>query len=54
MIPLGIMTTYPAEALLGTLSLQTALLSAAGALGFAAASRAVWKRAIGRYTSASS
>ena len=53
-IPLGIMTTYPAEALLGTLSLQTALLSVVGAIGFAVASRAVWTRAIGRYTSASS
>ena len=53
-IPLGIMTTYPAEALLGTLSLQTALLSAAGALTFALISRAVWTRALGRYTSASS
>jgi ABC-2 type transport system permease protein len=53
-IPLGIMTTYPAEALLGTLSLQTALLSAVGAIAFALISRAVWTRAIGRYTSASS
>jgi ABC-2 type transport system permease protein len=53
-IPIGIMTTYPAEALLGTLSLRTALLAVAGALGFAVVSRAVWTRAIGRYTSASS
>lgn len=53
-IPLGIMTTYPAEALLGTLSLQTALLSAAGAMAFAFVSRTIWKHALGRYTSASS
>jgi ABC-2 type transport system permease protein len=53
-IPLGIMTTYPAEALLGTLSLRTALLSAAGALTFAFVSRVIWRRALGRYTSASS
>jgi len=53
-IPLGVMTTYPAEALLGTLSLRTGLLSMAGALTFALVSRAVWTRAIGRYTSASS
>jgi ABC-2 type transport system permease protein len=53
-IPLAVMTTYPAEALLGTLSLRTALLSVAGALTFALVSRAVWTRAIGRYTSASS
>jgi len=53
-IPLGIMTTYPAQALLGTLSLRTGLLSIAGSIVFAAMARAVWKKAIGRYTSASS
>jgi ABC-2 type transport system permease protein len=53
-IPLGLMTTYPAEALLGTLALRTALVSVAGTLAFAAIARAVWTRAIGRYTSASS
>lgn len=53
-IPLGLMTTYPAEALLGTLSPSTALFAAAGSLVFAAIARAVWTRAIARYTSASS
>jgi ABC-2 type transport system permease protein len=53
-IPLGLMTTYPAEALLGTLSARTAALSVVGSLIFATAARAVWKRAIARYTSASS
>ncbi len=53
-IPIGIMTTYPAEALLGTLSLQTALLAVGGALAFTLVARVVWTRAIGRYTSASS
>lgn len=53
-IPLGLMTTYPAEALLGTLTWRTGLFSVVGALAFAAASRLVWTRAIGRYTSASS
>lgn len=53
-IPLGIMTTYPAEALLGTLSPVTAVTSVAGAIAFAAIARAIWTRAIGRYTSASS
>jgi ABC-2 type transport system permease protein len=53
-IPLALMTTYPAEALLGTLAPRTAALAVAGSLAFAALARAVWKRAIGRYTSASS
>ncbi|MCC6558312.1 MAG: ABC-2 family transporter protein [Polyangiaceae bacterium] len=53
-IPLALMTTYPAEALLGTLAPRTAALSALGAAAFALLARGVWKRAIGRYTSASS
>ena len=53
-IPLTIMTTYPAEALLGTLALRTAALSLCGSAAFAIAARAVWQRAIGHYTSASS
>jgi ABC-2 type transport system permease protein len=53
-IPLGLMTTYPAEALLGALAPRTALLSALGSFAFAALARVVWTRAIRRYTSASS
>jgi ABC-2 type transport system permease protein len=53
-IPLALMTTYPAEAILGRLSSRTAALSIAGALAFALAARLVWTRAISRYTSASS
>lgn len=53
-IPLALMTTYPAEALLGRIEARTAALSIAGALAFALASRLLWTRAIGRYTSASS
>ena len=60
-IPIGLMTTYPAQALLGWLDpgsgglgLRTAGLSALGALAFAALARAVWTQAIARYTSASS
>lgn len=53
-IPLGLMTTYPAEALLGSLAPRTALFSVAGTLAFATVARTVWTRAIGRYTSASS
>jgi ABC-2 type transport system permease protein len=53
-IPLAVMTTYPAEALLGTLRGTTALLSIGGSMIFAVLARAVWKRAIRHYTSASS
>ena len=53
-IPLALMTTFPAEALLGRLPPATLALSAAGTVAFAALTRAVWMRAIARYTSASS
>jgi ABC-2 type transport system permease protein len=53
-IPLGLMTTYPAEALLGALDLRTAGFAALGTIAFAAVARLTWTRAIGRYTSASS
>lgn len=53
-IPIALMTTYPAEALLGRLALRTALLAIVGSVVFALIGRLVWTRAIGRYTSASS
>jgi ABC-2 type transport system permease protein len=53
-IPLAVMTTFPAQALLGTLSLRTTALSVLGAASFAIVARLVWVRAIARYTSASS
>jgi ABC-2 type transport system permease protein len=53
-IPLALMTTYPALALLGKLDLATAGAVLCGALAFAGLSRAAWTRSIGRYTSASS
>ncbi len=53
-IPLGLMTTYPAMAILGRLHARTALFAVAGALGFALVARFAWTRAIGHYTSASS
>lgn len=53
-IPLALMTTYPAMALLGTLELSTAFYSLLGALAFAAVSRAVWLGSLSKYTSASS
>ncbi len=51
-IPLAVMTTFPAEALLGRLAPSTLVLSFLGALIFSASARAVWLRSIGHYTSA--
>jgi ABC-2 type transport system permease protein len=52
--PLAVMTTYPAEALLGTLTARDALVALIGGAVFAAVSRWVWRRALALYTSASS
>jgi ABC-2 type transport system permease protein len=51
-LPLGIMTTFPAEALLGRLEYQNALGAGLGALFFFALSRWVWMQSVARYTSA--
>jgi ABC-2 type transport system permease protein len=53
-IPLALMTTYPALAILGRLSAQTAVFALLGAVAFIILSRLIWTRAIGHYTSASS
>ena len=53
-VPLALMTTFPALALLGRLDARTAAAALAGAAGFAVFARAVWVRSIGHYTSASS
>jgi ABC-2 type transport system permease protein len=53
-IPLALMTTYPAEALLGRLPGSTLAFSLLGGAAFAAFARMVWLRSIGHYTSASS
>jgi ABC-2 type transport system permease protein len=53
-IPLALMTTFPAMAVLGTLQARTALFGLGGAILFAAIARVLWRRAIGSYTSASS
>jgi ABC-2 type transport system permease protein len=53
-IPLALMTTYPAMALLGSLDAQTALAALGGALAFFALARLIWRGAIRSYTSASS
>ncbi len=54
-VPLALMTTFPARALLGKdFGPADAAEALVGAVLFAAFSRAVWLRSIGRYTSASS
>ncbi|HVP67003.1 MAG TPA: ABC-2 family transporter protein [Anaeromyxobacteraceae bacterium] len=53
-VPLALMTTFPAEALLGRLPLRTLAFALLGTVVFSACARGVWIRAIGRYTSASS
>ncbi len=51
-VPLAVMTTFPALALLGRLSAAEALGALAGAALFTAMARVVWLRSIGQYTSA--
>lgn len=53
-LPLALMTTYPALALLGKLTLQTLFAAVGGSLAFAAIARLIWIASIRRYTSASS
>ena len=53
-IPLALMTTWPALALLGRLDLATAARALLGSALLGALARVVWLRAIARYTSASS
>lgn len=53
-LPLALMTTYPALALLGRLRTGTALGALAGTVAFAAFARLVWSLSIRKYTSASS
>jgi ABC-2 type transport system permease protein len=53
-IPLALMTTYPALALLGRLTGATAARALAGTVLFVLASRLVWRRSIKHYRSASS
>ncbi len=52
LIPLALMTTYPAEALLGILPVSTLFAALAGAGLALAIARAVWTASIARYTSA--
>ncbi len=53
-VPLALMTTYPAKAMLGTLDASAAMACVGGALAVACVARLVWKLALRNYTSASS
>jgi ABC-2 type transport system permease protein len=53
-IPVAVMTTFPAMALLGTLSPRAALATVGGSLLMLVVSRMIWRSAIRNYTSASS
>ncbi|HET9625698.1 MAG TPA: ABC-2 family transporter protein [Kofleriaceae bacterium] len=53
-IPIALMTTFPAKALLGSLGALPALATVGGALVLLALSRLLWRTAIRNYTSASS
>jgi ABC-2 type transport system permease protein len=51
-LPLALMTTYPAQALLDELPAGTLAAAIAGAIGAFFASRLLWVRSVARYTSA--
>jgi ABC-2 type transport system permease protein len=53
-IPVAVMTTFPAMALLGQLDARTVLATLAGVVAMLGISRLVWRAAIRNYTSASS
>lgn len=53
-LPLAVMTTVPAHALLGIAAWDTVALALLGTLGFALISRWMFRRSLARYTSASS
>jgi ABC-2 type transport system permease protein len=51
-IPIAVMTTFPALAILDRLSAWRAIGAIAGAAAFAFVARRVWLQALGHYTSA--
>jgi ABC-2 type transport system permease protein len=51
-VPLALMTTYPAQALLGTLEAKTLAAAVGGAVLAFAVSRLVWNASVARYISA--
>jgi ABC-2 type transport system permease protein len=54
LIPVAVMTTFPASALLGRLDARAILATLGGSLALLVASRLLWRTAIRNYTSASS
>lgn len=54
LLPLALMTSFPAMAVLGTLEPRVAVFSLTGAIAFAVFARQVWNASIRHYTSASS
>ncbi|MEZ4309289.1 MAG: ABC-2 family transporter protein, partial [Polyangiaceae bacterium] len=53
-LPIAVMTSFPAEALLGVLSPRAIAFALGLSASFAIAARLLFKRALGHYTSASS
>jgi ABC-2 type transport system permease protein len=53
-LPLAVMTMYPARAILGDIDSGTMLACLAGAAAVVTLARLVWRAAIANYTSASS
>ena len=54
LVPVALITSFPADAVRGTWSLQTLTVAGAVSLAFMAGSRWAWKRSLANYTSASS
>lgn len=53
-IPLAVLTTFPAEAMLGRLPVSSLFIALGAAAGFSVIARAAWNRSLAQYTSASS
>jgi ABC-2 type transport system permease protein len=53
-VPVGVVTTFPAQALRGDWDLALVVLGVAVGLGFVIGSRVAWRLSLSRYTSASS
>ena len=54
LVPFAVMTSYPAQSLMGALAVEDALGAVLTALGLAVLARVTWGRALRGYTSASS
>ena len=53
-VPVALITSFPADALRGTWTMGTLGVAAAVSLGFVVGSRWAWNRSLANYTSASS